>query len=100
MEHILIGIFLLIIGIAMAFMALVYFKTRKMSKSWSIFSILYTIRLLVLFTNNPIKDSLKITSIDNVYSNSFCQGVLSNYLRKFACDCKPFLGRIVPLTIS
>lgn len=61
-KKILIGLFLIIMGLSMFLMCLVYYKTGKMKYAWMAFGFLYTLGILLLMTNNPIKANLNISS--------------------------------------
>ena len=63
-----IGLFLIIMGISMFLMCLVYYKTSKMKYAWMAFGFLYTIGILMLMTNNPIKTYLNVSSNSRFYS--------------------------------
>lgn len=67
-QHLLIGLFLIIMGFAMITMTIAYYKTHKLNLSWSCFGILYTLGLYLLFTNNPIKNQLNIASTNQFFS--------------------------------
>lgn len=67
-QHLFIGLFLIIMGFAMMIMTVVYDKTNKLNLSWSCFGVLYTLGILLLFTNNPIKDQLHIVSTKQFFS--------------------------------
>lgn len=67
-QHLFIGLFLIIMGFAMFTMTAVYDKTNRLNLSWSCFGVLYTLGILLLFTNNPIKDQLHIVSTKQFFS--------------------------------
>lgn len=64
----LLGLFLLVMAAAMLAMDWVYFKTGKMKIGWMAFGALYSVGLLGLLTDNPIKDCLKIAPERDFYS--------------------------------
>lgn len=66
----LIGIFLFVIGFAMALMTLAYQKTKKLNLAWGCFGIFYTVGLLLLLTENPLKEVLQISSNHKFYNIS------------------------------
>lgn len=67
-KEILLGLFLIIMGLSMFLMCLVYRKTRKMKYAWMSFGFLYTLGILMLMTDNPIKLYLQIPSDGSFYS--------------------------------
>lgn len=67
-KNILVGIFLLIMGFAMMAMTFVYFKTKKLNLSWLTFGAIYSIGLIILFTENLLKEYLHILPTDKFYS--------------------------------
>lgn len=64
----LLGLFLIIMGLSMFLMCLVYYKTKKMGYAWMSFGFLYTLGILMLMTDNPIKSYLNVSSNSNFYS--------------------------------
>lgn len=67
-KEVLLGLFLIIMGLSMFLMCLVYQKTRKMKYAWMSFGFLYTLGILMLMTDNPIKSYLQISSDGSFYS--------------------------------
>lgn len=67
-KEVLLGLFLIIMGLSMFLMCLVYQKTRKMKYAWMSFGFLYTLGILLLMTNNPIKSYLQIPLDGSFYS--------------------------------
>ncbi len=67
-KEVLLGLFLIIMGLSMFLMYLVYQKTREMKYAWMSFGFLYTLGILMLMTDNPIKSYLQISSDGNFYS--------------------------------
>lgn len=68
--YLLIGIFLLVIGFAMALMTVAYQKTSKLNLAWGCFGMFYTVGLLLLLTDNPWKEALQISSNYKFYNIS------------------------------
>lgn len=68
--YLLIGIFLLVIGFAMALMTVTYQNTKKLNLAWGCFGMFYTMGLLLLLTENPVKDALQISSNHKFYNIS------------------------------
>lgn len=64
----LLGIFLIIMGLSMLLMCLVYYKTKAMKYSWMAFGSFYTLGILLLMTDNPIKAYLNVSSSSKFYS--------------------------------
>lgn len=64
----LLGLFLIIMGLSMLLMCLVYYKTKTMKYSWMAFGSLYTLGILLLMTNNPIKAYLNVSPNRGFYS--------------------------------
>lgn len=62
------GIFLIMMGLAMGAMCLVYYKTGKLNFAWMSFGFLYTLGLMLLLTDNPIKTSMKVANSHNFFS--------------------------------
>lgn len=67
-KEVLLGLFLIIMGLSMFLMCLVYQKTRKMKYAWMSFGFLYTLGILLLMTDNPLKSYLQLPSNGNFYS--------------------------------
>lgn len=67
-KEVLLGLFLIIMGLSMFLMCLVYQKTRKMKYAWMSFGFLYTLGILLLMTDNPLKSYLQVPSNGNFYS--------------------------------
>lgn len=67
-KEVLLGLFLIIMGLSMFLMCWVYQKTRKMRYAWMSFGFLYTLGILLLMTDNPIKSYLHVPSDGNFYS--------------------------------
>lgn len=55
-------------GLSMFLMCLVYYKTGKMKYAWMSFGFLYTLGILMLMTDNPIKSYLNVSSNSRFYS--------------------------------
>lgn len=64
----LLGLFLIIMGLSMFLMCFVYYKSKKMKYAWMSFGILYTLGILLLMTDNPIKSYLNVSSNSKFYS--------------------------------
>lgn len=64
----LLGLFLIIMGLSMFLMCFVYYKSKKMKYAWMSFGALYTLGILLLMTDNPIKSYLNVSSNSKFYS--------------------------------
>ncbi len=64
----LLGLFLIVMGLSMFLMCLVYYKVKKMKFAWISFGVIYTLGILMLMTENPIKSYLGVSSDSNFYS--------------------------------
>lgn len=67
-KEVLLGLFLIIMGLSMFLMCLVYQKTRKMKYAWMSFGFLYTLGIFLLMSDNPIKSYLQVPSDGSFYS--------------------------------
>lgn len=64
----LLGLFLIIMGLSMFLMCFVYYKSKEMKYAWMSFGALYTLGILLLMTDNPIKSYLNVSSNSKFYS--------------------------------
>lgn len=64
----LLGLFLIIMGLSMFLMCFVYYESKKMKYAWMSFGALYTLGILLLMTDNPIKSYLNVSSNSKFYS--------------------------------
>lgn len=67
-KEVLLGLFLIIMSLSMFLMCLVYQKTRQIKYAWMSFGFLYSLGIVMLLTNNPIKSYLRVPIDSGFYS--------------------------------
>ncbi|MGM0215041.1 DUF6609 family protein [Enterococcus sp. AZ109] len=78
-----VGLFLIVIGLAMAVFDIIYYKTKNLNVSWIGFGVLYAVGIFGVLSNDSLKEALQIStekSFFNVWSLVILAiGIISSY---------------------
>lgn len=68
MGNVLLGLFLMAMGVAMAAMTITYRKTENMQTAWAVFGALYTVGIFATLGNSALKNWLQIETGKSFFS--------------------------------
>lgn len=78
-----VGLFLIIIGLAMITFDFTYFKTKNLNLSWISFGFLYMVGILGVLNNDSLKDFFNVTTGKSLFSSwsiiILAVGIASSY---------------------